>query len=260
MKGLILCADDYSQSASINRAILTLVAMGHIHAVSCLTKSFSWHKDARDLAVAGAPQVGLHFNLTLPLGIPERKVSTLMAASLAGALDKRWINREFESQWREFVRHFGRPPDFVDGHQHVHVFPIIRETIIENLANRDARCWVRTLNPLPGLPSGPIKQRLLQQLGKPLWKRLHDTNIPTNHHFAGFRSYHKPGQFRQQFRKWFGGHQDGTVIMCHPGMTSTDRSDPIRESRLEEFLYLTSDRFGSDCAEARIPLVSECHA
>lgn len=259
MKGLTLCADDYSQSAAINRAILKLLDHGRINAVSCLTQSFSWHRDARNLASAGAPQVGLHFNLTLPLGIPERRVSTVMAASMIGKLDRCWIRQAFESQWQEFVRHFGRPPDFVDGHQHVHVFPIIRDIIVDHLANNDARCWVRTLNPLPDLPSGPFKQQLLQRLGKPLQSRLDEAGIPTNSGFAGFRSYRKPHQFRKQFRSWLGSHREGTLIMCHPGLTSTDPSDPIRDSRIEEFHYLASDLYKSDCADFRLPLAAECH-
>lgn len=252
MKDLTLCADDYSQSATINRAILRLVGLGRVNAVSCLSQSFTWHRDARNLAAAGAPQVGLHFNLTLPLALPERKVSWVMAASMTGQLDPRWVRRTFESQWQEFIRHFGRPPDFVDGHQHIHVFPVIRETIVDYLASHHAGCWVRTLNPLPGLPSGPLKQRVLQRLGKPLEDRLREASIPTNSGFAGFRSYRKPHQFREQFRNWLGNHRENTVIMCHPGLESTDPSDPIRHSRFEEFLYLSSGFFETDCTSHQI--------
>ena len=38
---------------------------------------------------------------------------------------------EIAAQLRMFVHTFGRAPDFIDGHQHVHLFPQIRDAVLE---------------------------------------------------------------------------------------------------------------------------------
>ena len=41
------------------------------------------------------------------------------------------MTREVRAQFEAFADAFGRPPDFVDGHQHVHLFPQVREAVLE---------------------------------------------------------------------------------------------------------------------------------
>ncbi len=132
MKRITLCADDYSQSPAISNAILHLVEMGRLDAVSCLTLSPTWRNDARSLIAAENGQhIGLHFNLTFPFDQPERKVSKIMAACMLRTIDRTYLRKTFDTQWQSFVRFVGRPPDFVDGHQHVHVLPVVRDIIVE---------------------------------------------------------------------------------------------------------------------------------
>ena len=72
MKRLILCADDFGQSAAISNGILQLVAAGRLQAVSCLTESPVWPAMARELKALGTShQTGLHFNLTHGFAAPE---------------------------------------------------------------------------------------------------------------------------------------------------------------------------------------------
>lgn len=246
MKRIILCADDYSQSPAINRAILELVGMGRLDAVSSLTLSPTWHSDARNLKIAGSAQHGLHFNLTLPFSQPERRVSCILAAAMLGKLDRKMIRSAFEKQWNGYTRAMGSPPDFVDGHQHVHVFPTVRDVVMECLSEFGSKCWVRTLQPPVGLQSGPFKKHLLERMSRSLTDKLEEAGIATNQYFAGFRSYRSAGKFRQSFNRWINASDESLLIMCHPGRPSSDLSDPIRESRVEEFHYLTSEYFRSD--------------
>ena len=49
---------------------------------------------------------------------------------------------EFMSQLRMFVHSLGRPPDFIDGHQHVHLFPQIRDAVLQ-VAKEAPNAWLR---------------------------------------------------------------------------------------------------------------------
>jgi predicted glycoside hydrolase/deacetylase ChbG (UPF0249 family) len=42
MKRIVLCADDFGQSAAISQGILQLVQAGRLSAVSCMTEADSW--------------------------------------------------------------------------------------------------------------------------------------------------------------------------------------------------------------------------
>jgi predicted glycoside hydrolase/deacetylase ChbG (UPF0249 family) len=49
---------------------------------------------------------------------------------------------EITRQVRVFAEHFGRPPDFIDGHQHVQLFPQIHDALL-TVARREApAAWV----------------------------------------------------------------------------------------------------------------------
>lgn len=255
MKRIILCADDYSQSPAISSAILDLVRMRRLSAVSCLSLSPTWPRDAIELRSAiDGQKAGLHFNLTLPFGQPRRSASALLLASLAGKIDRSRIARAFDEQWHAFLRNFGRPPDFLDGHQHVHSFPIIREVIAEKLAALHPRCSVRSLAPLPFIGKRPPKQRILEKLAAPLPGLLRHHGLPTNPAFAGFRPYRHPAAFRQSCLTWLAAATEGTLIMCHPGHESRDTTDPIRHCRPDECGYLSSPSFLDDLETNQIVL------
>jgi predicted glycoside hydrolase/deacetylase ChbG (UPF0249 family) len=253
MKRLTLCADDYAQSPAISAGILRLVEAGRLQAVSCLTESPHWKTDARELlAVAGDCAIGLHFNLTLPFGQTGRRVSPLLAQALARAISGEWVRRRFDEQWESFVRMTGRFPDFVDGHQHVHVFPGIREVVVERLHDFVPSCRVRSLTPPSALREMPPKEQFLGRLARHLPRLLADAGLATNRFFAGFRPYRDGIDFRETFRRWLAVSPDGTLIMCHPGLAANDPSDPIVCCRPGEFDYLASDAFLADASGAGV--------
>ena len=253
MKRITLCADDYAQSPAINRAILRLVEMGRLDAVSCLTLSPTWKADARNLLAAeNGQRVGLHFNLTLPFDQPARKVSTIMASCLLRKIDKATLLRTFDSQWQSFIRFFGRPPDFIDGHQHVHVFPVVREIITTEIAARSPSCSIRSLSPPSGLPSHLLKRSVLECFNRRMVTLIRKKGLSSNHTFAGFRSYPSSTDFPVLFNRWLSAATDDTLIMCHPGFAGSDTTDPIRNCRPDEFLYLSSPEFENDLRAADI--------
>src|SRR5215211_4736326 len=104
-------------------------------------------------ALDGRIGIGLHLNLTAgrPLGpmpgfAPRGSFpgnGEMIARALAGRLPREEISAEIERQLDGFEAAFGRAPDFVDGHQHVHVLPGVRSELLRVLAHRAAGLWLR---------------------------------------------------------------------------------------------------------------------
>ena len=68
--------------------------------------------------------------------------------------------REFRAQFEAFADAFGRPPDFVDGHQHVHLFPQVRQAALETASWIAPHAWVRQCG-----SSLPLHRRLTDPKG-----------------------------------------------------------------------------------------------
>lgn len=123
-RSLVLCADDFGLTDGINRAILELIDLGRLSATSCMTTMPAWTENAAAALVERHDRaaLGLHFNLTegdnaIPLG-------KLMQQSLLGQLDTDRVQQAFNQQLDRFEALAELPPDFVDGHQHIQMFPV----------------------------------------------------------------------------------------------------------------------------------------
>src|ERR1019366_9232842 len=138
-----LCADDYGLSPGVNRAIRDLIGRGRLNATSAMMVGPAIGRDEVSAlqAVAASSSrcaIGLHATLTAPfrpltmhfqpidggmfLGLPK-----LLRAGLLRRLDPEIIYAELIVQLAAFNEMFGRAPDFVDGHQHVQLFPQVRD-------------------------------------------------------------------------------------------------------------------------------------
>ncbi len=152
MKQLLLCADDYALAPGVSRAIRELAQAQRLNATSVMATGPHLHAEAAAL-LAVAPrgfQIGLHLTLTgglKPLtGLFGGRFATLpslMTRAFARQLDKAAILRELEEQYTRFHAAFGQMPDFFDGHQHVHLLPVIREAVIEVARHHAPHAWLR---------------------------------------------------------------------------------------------------------------------
>ena len=101
------------------------------------------------LARAKAPfEAGLHFNLSegAPLSADLRDrwpvlpgLAQLLALALVRRLPLAAIGAEFRAQVDAFAEGLGRAPAFIDGHQHVHALPGVRECRVAGRPVRLAR-------------------------------------------------------------------------------------------------------------------------
>lgn len=167
MSRLILCADDFAYSRGVSETIVDLARAGKLNAISCMTGMPGWHEDSLLLrTVPPHVQIGLHLTLTgerpltpmpelAPRGVlPD--INTLQRRAARWNLPFGEIADEIRAQFAAFVQAMGRAPDFVDGHQHAHALPGIREIVLAEVACRAPQSWVRACSdrlgaaPLPG--------------------------------------------------------------------------------------------------------------
>ena len=66
-----------------------------------------------------------------------------MARALLRRLDRARIAAELRRSSQAFAAAFGRPPDFVDGHQHVHSLPQVRDALLAVTKEMAPHAWVR---------------------------------------------------------------------------------------------------------------------
>jgi chitin disaccharide deacetylase len=273
MRHIWLCADDYGISPAVDIAIRDLVVRGRLNATSVLVVAPSCHRsEAVSLAVlnSAAPRVaiGLHVALTAPFrpasrGFTPRREGAFMplAATLRHALLRRFdcdaLAAEIASQVQNFSRMFGRPPDFIDGHQHVHLLPQIRDAVLQVAKNSAPNAWLRQCGSVSPFTARLVMGRLVMErladrkgifldfLSGKFRRRAAALGLRTNPAFAGTYEFAGDADFRALFPRFLDRLPDGGVVMCHPGFVDAElqRTDPLTTLREREYAFLADDSF-----------------
>ena len=120
----------------------------------------------------------------------------LLRAGLPRRLDPEIIHAELTVQLAAFSELFGRAPDFVDGHQHVQLFPGVREAFLAAVKQAAPDAWVRQCGrdqPLAQRLGSP-KALVLDALSAQFRRRAARAELAFNPGFAG--AYDFSGQSR----------------------------------------------------------------
>jgi predicted glycoside hydrolase/deacetylase ChbG (UPF0249 family) len=261
MKRLILCADDYALAPGVSRAIRELAAAGRLNATSVMTAGDDLGAEAAAL-LAAAPagfRIGLHVTLTgglTPLTAPRlprfwADIAPLLAAAFLRRLDRGTLAAEIEAQFAAFAAAFGRTPDFVDGHQHAHLLPGIRDLVLDALQRQAPGAWLRQCRGPRGAGRG-MKGRVIAALSGGLARQAARRGIPTNPAFSGAYDFRDADAFPAIFRDFLESLPDGGLVMVHPGHVDAvlRAIDPVHEPRERERAYLAGEAFPRDLATA----------
>src|SRR5438067_2160759 len=215
-----LCADDYGLSPGVNRAIRDLIERGRLNATSVMVVGPSIGRDEVEALRAAAARsrrcaIGLHVTLTAPFrpltmhfkpidGGMFPALAKLLRAGLFRRLDAEIIHAELMVQLAAFKEMFGRAPDFVDGHQHVQLFPQVRDAFLSAVKTAAPNAWVRQ-----GGRNQSLAQRLrtpkalvLDALSAQFRRRATRADIVFNPGFAAvynFSRLHDFGSLMRQF-------------------------------------------------------------
>ena len=262
VKRAVLCADDFAQTQETVEGILSLVDAGRLSAVSCMVESPLWpDAGVRLRSRAQNFDIGLHFNLTHDFpGNGHRAVTLPMTilAAYAGTIDRAEVQQRLCRQLDLFEHTVGRPPDFVDGHQHVHQFPVIRDVLISVLRSRGLASAIAVRTTVPAIFRG-FKGTVIAGLGgRKLLAALRAEGIRHNTDFAGVYDFSSFTTFSNEMWHWLEELQDGGLIVCHPARNQLGNGDPIAEARLEEYAHLNSYSFLSTVKHKGVQLVRFC--
>jgi hypothetical protein len=264
-KTLALCADDFGLAPGISSGIAALAHARRLTAVSCIANSPHWGTDAALLRrLPDSVDVGLHLNFTEGRPLSPRLarrwprlpgLARLIVQAHLGLLPLSEMRNEAHAQLAEFMNAHGSAPRFVDGHQHVHHLPGLRDVILD---------MVDHVQPLPAIRStaqvlGPgfrVKRWLIEHSGgRGLGRALAGRVLAHNATLLGAYDFAAP-DYGAWMRRWLAVLPDeGALLFCHPGAaTEADSSDAIAAARRRELSYLQSDAFAADLAAADVVL------
>lgn len=253
---ILLCADDYAITEGVSRGIEELAAAGCLSATSAMVTTPHWPRLARRIA-AGRDHlaIGLHFNLTLgaplaampglaPAGrFPE--VGIVVRRALTGAIDTSEVEAEALRQLDAFEQALGHPPDFLDGHQHVHALPRIRDGVLAALRRRyagrpllvrdPADSWRRIIARGVAVP----KAILLSLLSTGFRRHARAAGFLTNDGFSGVSAF-RPETTTAEFASFAQAWGKLPLVMCHPGYVDAELAalDPLTARREQELTVL----------------------
>jgi len=268
-----LCADDYGAAPGVSAAIRELISRRRINATSVMVAAP--HFDSEEAAAlvklnSGERRaaLGLHVTLTGPLRplsanfAPVRQdrflpLNTMLRLATARRLQPKPLTDEIAAQLKKFIDVFGRPPDFFDGHQHIHLFPQVRDAFLKVVAERVPEAWVRQCGrPRGGRRLRDHKALVLDILSLGFRRRAKKLGIAVNPAFAGSYAFKARANYTKLFPRFLSGLPDGGLIMCHPGVVDAELRglDSLTTLREQEFAYFGSDAFLQVLAEHNVAL------
>ena len=269
-----LCADDYGLSPGVNRAIRDLIGRGRLNATSVMVVGPAIGRDevaALGAVAADSPRcgIGLHATLTAPFrpltmhfqpldGGMFLSFPKLLRAGLSRRLDPEIIHAELMAQLASFIELFGRPPDFVDGHQHAQLFPVVRDAFLAAVKQAAPNAWVRQSGrdlPLTRRLGTP-KALFLDFLSAQFRRRAQRARIAFNPGFAGAYDFARQVDFGALMRQFLDGIPQDGLIMCHPGLVDETllSLDPLTVQREREYAFLGGEPFTALLAANKVTL------
>jgi predicted glycoside hydrolase/deacetylase ChbG (UPF0249 family) len=274
LRRIWLCADDYGISPGVNRGIRDLIGRGRLNATSAMVVGPAIGRDevsALQAVVAASPHcaIGLHVTLTAPFrpltmhfqpldGGMFLSFRKLLRAGWLRRLDPEIVQAELRVQLATFNDLFGRAPDFVDGHQHVQLFPRVRDAFLAAVKQAAPNAWVRQggrHQPLARRLGAP-KALMLDLLSAQFRNRAARAGIAFNPGFAGAYDWTRQPDFGALMRQFLEGLPEHGVVMCHPGFVDETLAslDPFTVQREHEHAFLASEHFAQLLAANKITL------
>jgi predicted glycoside hydrolase/deacetylase ChbG (UPF0249 family) len=246
---ILICADDFGHSSETSQVILDLLSRGKINATSCLVESGAWATlggQLRQIArTRPAVAVGLHLNLTErfaqdalgSLSPPDLiRLTRLLMLPIGGRNNDLYMR--MASQWDLFVRYFGREPDFVDGHQHVHLSSAAWRPLMRLLAEKRFGGWIRQCRTSSDRASP--KQMLLNRLSSQFKRKALKHGFALNAGFGGLRRFGEAENIATIWQTDLAAMPENGVLMVHPG-ADVNAADPIGRYRVQEARLLAGN-------------------
>ncbi|MCB9665417.1 MAG: ChbG/HpnK family deacetylase [Alphaproteobacteria bacterium] len=255
---MVVGADDHGIAPATSAVIRELLGRGRLTATSSMVVFPEWPDEGARLAELGdRADLGLHLTLTdqSPVGpmpglAPGGRLPSfgvLARRALRGGIDRAEVRGELERQLDAFEGVIGRPPDYLDGHQHVHQLAGVREVVVEVLARRAPAAVVRTCVEAPArvLARGVAVTRALAfaWAGRALRRQAERAGLRTTPGFTGVYDFAPEPPFGDRAARFLVDAVPGTFWMCHPGAADAVLvgRDSLVDQRAVEAAFLGSE-------------------
>lgn len=220
-----------------------------------------WREHAADLKPYRANfDIGLHLTLTalppltqLPRLAPHGRlpsIGELTKSAYLKQLDAGEIEQELSAQFDRFAEFWGAAPGFIDGHQHAHILPGIRDAVVKLHRERAPSAYIRQCYepPLWVLRRNVSVKRALIISTLARGTRQPFAHIRSNDSFRGVTDFDQHQRYPEHFKRYLLGSGNAPLIMCHPGHVDDELAefDPVLEPREHELNYFLSEEFAAD--------------
>jgi len=187
-KRIIINADDFGSSKSVNRGILETIEKGVVTSTSVMVDG-AGASEAKDLFKIKKISVGIHLEMS------REGLARLVDCTKILFTPTQKLEKEFLHQIEKFKELTGRLPDHIDSHHGIHIFPSFRP-IIKDFCKK---------NSIPSRSYGQAKFKT----GFFAWST------------AGERGRKKisPESLIKMVESWGPGTYE---MMCHPGYVDKD--------------------------------------
>ena len=245
-KKIIINADDVGMHPEVDCAIAELAGKNIVSSASVMSLGAP-DGDALNAMTDHGVDLGLHLDFTSAFAgrrySTAYSVKSLIIAAWRRRLDPAHVRNVIDEQLDRFEQAVGMPPIFVDGHEHVHQFPMIREALFEVLDKRYPRQRFSIRNTKPARWRGP-KAAIIAMLGaRETMRQVRGGGHRCNTDFAGVYDFSPASDLPGLWDGWLRAMRiDGGLIMCHPARKLLD-ADSIAAARLHEFRFFASDDF-----------------
>jgi predicted glycoside hydrolase/deacetylase ChbG (UPF0249 family) len=126
---LLVTADDFGISPRANRNTLYLISLGKINRVGIMTNGEISAKEVSELVYSGV-KLDIHLDILHELGTDRKKRTgavlrtiEFLGKILTGKISTKKVEQDWESQIEKFHTLFGKYPDGINSHEHIHFFP-----------------------------------------------------------------------------------------------------------------------------------------
>jgi len=126
---IVVTADDFGLNQKTNQDILYLVSLGKIDRVAVMVYGKMTSEEIQQLAKSRV-KLDIHLDVLHEIENDKRKQSgeiqrglDFLFKLLLGKLTSKKVSTDWENQIELFIKIFGKNPDGINSHEHVHLFP-----------------------------------------------------------------------------------------------------------------------------------------
>lgn len=270
---VIINVDDLGLSDPVNEAVIALGTLGKVRSSSYMAGGKISESQIRALTKLQI-DIGLHLDFTgIYPSLLTQSLPSVLIASYLRRLDKPTVTALIDQQLDGFEDTLNQRPVFIDGHQHVHQFPVIRSCLAQVLHRRygttmggshaTIQMAARVTTPLVN----DLKSWIIYLLGGRAWRQLcRQHYMPTNGKFGGAYDFEaNQDKLAKLWESWLAKcplintsastsaqQQSPALIMCHPAIPNNGWEDEIKAAREQEYHWLMSDAFAALCQKYQV--------